>query len=137
MLIRTATPGDLDALTPHDRHIASRELALSLKLGRVYLAEDQGQLAGWLRWGLFWDNTPFMNLLYILDGYRGQGFGAALTRHWEAQMRQAGYQTALTSTQSDEYAQHFYQKLGYAPIGGFLLGDDPYELILAKQLQCP
>lgn len=29
---------------------------------------------------------------------------------------------------------YIYHKLGYSTIGGFLLGDDPYEVILAKDL---
>ena len=34
----------------------------------------------------------------------------------------------------DEYAQHFYRKLGYETIGGFTPFGDPYELILAKKI---
>lgn len=40
----------------------------------------------------------------------------------------------MTSTASDKYAQHFYIKLGYKMIEGFLLEDDPYEAILSKNL---
>ena len=39
--------------------------------------------------------------------------------HWEEEMRQLGYDSVMTSTASDEYAQHFYRKLGYETIGGF------------------
>ena len=134
MEIRPAAPKDISTLKQYDRHISEQELKISVSLGRVYVAEGQGQLVGWLRYSLFWDNTPFMNLLYILDGHRGNGCGALLVEHWETQMKQAGYETVLTSTQSDEYAQHFYNRLGYAAIGGFLPPGEPYELILAKKL---
>lgn len=40
----------------------------------------------------------------------------------------------MTTTQSNEYAQHFYNRLGYAAAGGFLLPGESYELILAKKL---
>jgi hypothetical protein len=40
----------------------------------------------------------------------------------------------MTSTASDEYAQHFYQKLGYTTIGGFTPFGDPYVLIFSKML---
>ena len=76
MNIRTAGPGDLPALSRLDRHIAPQELETSVRLGRVYAAEERGRLAGWLRWNLFWDNTPFMNLLFVLDGGPGARPGA-------------------------------------------------------------
>ncbi len=132
--IRTAGPGDLPALSRLDRHIAPQELENSVRLGRVYAAEERGRLAGWLRWNLFWDNTPFMNLLFVLDGSLGRGLGRALAGHWEAEMRQAGYETVMTSTQSRECAQHFYERLGYEAVGGFLPPGEGYELMFVKNL---
>ena len=134
MTIRTAQSDDIPALKEHDRHISPQELEHSVRLGRICVAEEQGAFVGWLRYNLFWDNTPFMNLLYVLDGHRGQGYGRLLVERWEEQMKRAGYGVVMTSTQSDEYAQHFYNRLGYAAIGGFLLSGEPYELILAKKL---
>ena len=134
MDIRAAGPDDIPVLRQHDRHISGQELETGVRLGRVYVAEEQGEFVGWLRYNLFWDNTPFMNLLYVLDGYRGRGYGRLLVECWEEQMRRAGFGTVMTSTQSDEYAQHFYNRLGYAAVGGFLLPGEPYELILAKKL---
>lgn len=134
MNIRTAEPDDIPTLARLDLHIFPRELETSVRLGRVYVAEEPGKLLGWLRYNLFWDNIPFLNLLYILDDHRGQGFGRALTEHWEAQMKQADYGAVLTSTQSSECAQHFYDRLGYTAVGGFFPPGEPYELILAKKL---
>lgn len=132
--IRAAAPDDITALSEYDRHISAQELERSVRLGRVYVAEEQSAFIGWLRYNLFWDNTPFLNLLFVLDGRRGRGYGRLLVEHWEERMRQAGYETVMTSTQSNEYAQHFYNKLGYAAVGGFLLPGEEYELILAKKL---
>lgn len=134
MDIRNAQWNDVPALAHLDQHISPQELEHSVRLGRVYIAEERGAFTGWLRWNLFWDNTPFMNLLYVLDAHRGQGYGRSLVAHWEEQMKQADYETLMTSTQSDECAQHFYHRLGYAAVGGFLPPGEPYELILAKKL---
>ncbi len=133
-IIRPAVGSDLPFLAEHDRHIAPAELDCSIRLGRVLLIEVAGEPVGWLRWNLFWDNTPFMNLLYLLDGHRMQGHGRALVRHWEESMREQGYEIVLTSTAADEAAQHFYRRLGYRDIGGFLQPGEPYELILQKGL---
>ncbi len=134
MNIRTANPGDLPVLSCLDRHIASQELESSLRLGRVYVAEEGEALVGWLRWNLFWDNTPFMNLLFVREVRRGEGLGRALAEHWETQMKLAGYKVVMTSTQASECAQHFYAKLGYEAVGGFLPPGEGYELIFCKKL---
>ncbi len=133
MTIRKAAAADIGLLHELDTHISKQELATSISLGRVYVAEKNGCLAGWLRYNLFWDNTPFMNMLFILEPFRGKGFGRSLVLRWEDDMRNLGYGTVLTSTQSDEFAQHFYVKLGYRAIGGFAIGSDPYELIFMKE----
>lgn len=134
MKIRKATKADISVLGEHDVHISEQELAISISLGRVYAAEESGEFAGWLRYNLFWDNTPFMNMLFVFDDYRGKGVGKGLTAYWENEMRDKGYRTVMTSTQSDEFAQHFYVKLGYRAIGGFSMGADPYELIFMKNI---
>ena len=134
MTIIHASAEHASALHSLDRHVAEDELRALIAQRRVLILEDDGQLCGWLRWNLFWDNTPFMNMLYIVDTRRGEGLGRILVLHWEDEMRQLGYESIMTSTASDEYAQHFYQKLGYDTIGGFTPYGDPYELILAKLL---
>ena len=75
-----------------------------------------------------------MNMLYLLENSRGNGYGRQLVEYWEKEMMQLGYEVVMTSTASNEYAQHFYNKLGYATIGGFLMGNEPYEVILVKEL---
>lgn len=134
MNIRIAKQKDLDIICRHDKHISREELKHSITRGRVYLLEEGGEFAGWLRHGLFWDNTPFMNMLFILDNHRGKGYGKALLEYWENKMKEQNYKYVMTSTASDEYAQHFYVKLGYRTIGGFILPDDPYEIILIKEI---
>ena len=134
-IIRMAALTDLPFLAEHDRHITPAELDCSIRLSRVLIMETAaGEPIGWLRWNLFWDNTPFMNMLYLLEDYRMQGYGRALTRHWEQLLREKSYAAAMTSTQANEGSQHFYRHLGYTDIGGFLQPGEAYELILFKTL---
>ncbi len=134
MIIRNAKTEDIERLSDIDVHIALSTLEASVEDGKVLIAKKDGNLVGWLRWNLFWDNTPFMNLLYVLEPWRGQGIGQALTEAWQEQMAADGYQSVLTSAASDAYVQHFYQKLGYNAIGGFTIPGEPYEVMLAKEL---
>ena len=134
MRIRWAIPKDVDRLTALDRHLSPGQLAQAVEQGRVLTAWDGQVLAGWLRYGWFWDNTPFLNLLFVQKEYRGQGWGNLLLRRWEEEMKRQGFSVLLTSTQAQEQSQHFYRHFGYRDVGGFLLPPEPYELILAKNI---
>lgn len=134
MEIRRAASKDLSFLQRQDRHVSPGEMARAVDQGRVYVAEDQGLILGWLRWGLFWDSLPFLNMLYLLEENRGRGLGRRMAARWEEEMRAAGFRQVLTSTVSSERAQHFYYQMGYRAVGGFLLEGEPYEVILSKNL---
>lgn len=134
MNIRMANKSDLYSLLQYDKHIKQEELEHSIIRERVFVIEEDGHFSGWLRYNLFWDNTPFMNMLYILDEFKGRGFGKALTLCWENKMEQRGYELVMTSTLSNEQAQHFYRKLGYRDAGSLILQSGPLEIIFIKDL---
>ena len=90
---------------------------------------------GWLRFNLFWDNIPFMNMLYLLENYRKKGYGSQLVNFWENEMFKNKYKMVLTSTQSNEQAQFFYRKIRYVDCGSLLLPDEPLEIFLLKNLE--
>ena len=134
MTVRYANEGDLALLRGHDRHIRADELQSSIAAKRVLLILDGGRAAGWLRYNLFWDNLPFLNMLYLFEEYRGKGYGAQLVQYWEAEMARAGYREVLTSTLSDEQGQFFFRRGGYTDCGALLLPGEPLEIILRKEL---
>jgi GNAT superfamily N-acetyltransferase len=131
--IRVATMEDLALLVRCDWHEGSKEYVRILPLGRVLLAYEDERFVGWLRYGLFWDEVPFMNMLYFLDSERGKGYGRALVENWENRMRAEGYKRVMTSTQADESAQHFYRKLGYRDAGALILPEQAAELMMMKE----
>ncbi len=91
MKIRFAEKSDIEILSTYDKHIRITELESSISLGRVIVAEDNGTLLGWLRWNLFWDNIPFMNMLFILEQHRSCGYGRKMVVYWEEHMKTKGY----------------------------------------------
>ena len=133
-MIRFAKTEDIDILIDKDKKIDRQEMLNLINLKRVYIMEEDGKFIGWLRYNLFWDNTPFMNMIKLNDAERGKGYGRKFVEFWEDEMRKLGYKNVLTSTASDEFAQHFYIKLGYNSIGGFLPIGEPFEIILSKKL---
>lgn len=134
-MIRFASTEDLDALSELDVHISLTELSDVIGRRRVIIATESGRLLGWLRYGLFWDNLPFMNMLYIIDSERGKGLGTALCDFWERELKELGYSFALTSTLSDERGQFFYRKRGYRDCGSLLLPGEVTEIIMYKKLE--
>lgn len=133
--IAVASPNDVSFLTDHD-HLRSDQLQAIVASARVLLARDAGAIVGWLRWGMFWDELPFMNMLQVVPERRGQGIGRQLVDDWERRCSAGGHQMILTSTMSNESAQHFYRHLGFRDCGSLLLPDEPLEIILMKNL-CP
>ena len=134
MDIRIAETRDVETLLAHDRHITRARLERKIAERQVLVLLDGETFAGWLRWGLFWDEHPFMNLLYLLEPYRGKGLGRQLVKDWERRMKAEGHELVMTSTQANECAQFFYRRLGYEDVGSFALPGDPLELILQKAL---
>lgn len=133
-MIRYAVQDDFQLLAGVDRHIGPDELKNCIDLRRVLVMFSGEAFVGWLRYGLFWDNLPFLNMLYFLEGYRGRGFGAQLVRFWEQEMSELGFEMVLASTLSSENGQHFFRKNGYVDCGALLLPGEPAELILRKTL---
>ncbi len=133
-LIRYAERSDLQTLSELDAHISKDELERVIDSRRIIVSEADGKIKGWLRFGLFWDEIPFMNMLFIIEKERGKGYGASLCDFWENEMCSQGYKYLLTSTLSNEDAQHFYRKRGYKDCGSLILPEEPLEIILLKEL---
>lgn len=134
MKIRIAKKEDVKLILEYDKHIAENELYLSIASGRVIIAEYDNKFIGWLRWNLFWDNTPFMNMLYIIEDYQNKGYGKKLVTFWENLMKENNYKLVMTSTLSNENAQHFYRKLNYIDSGSLFLKGEALEIIFTKEL---
>ena len=131
MTIGLAQSKDKQKIARLDTHISSLLLDECIRKDQIYVLKDDspkngGQdhrlrdpVVGVLRYSLFWQTIPFLDLLYIDEAYRNQGFGTAMMYEWEKAMAARGYKYVMTSTQSDEKAWRFYEKLGYRKAGGF------------------
>ena len=134
MEIRYAKADELEMIAEYDDHLSKEELKNAIAMKRIILLFIDGEYEGWLRFNLFWDNIPFMNLLYISEEQRGKGYGRKMVEFWEHEMEKQGVEFVMTSTQSDEEAQFFYRKLGYTDRGALVLPDEPLEIIFYKSV---
>lgn len=132
--IKYATINDYDLLVSKDSHIRKEEWKRLIENSQALIFYVDGNFAGWLRYNLFWDEIPFMNMLYFLEEYRGKGYGTQIVKFWESEMVKLGYDKVMTSSQANEFAQHFYRKLGYQDAGGFFPFCYDLEIIFTKEL---
>ena len=119
MTVTLAQKKDLKSIVAFDSHIPSLRLEECIKKGQIYILKDDENVWGVLRYSLFWQTIPFLDLIYLDEKIRAKGFGTELMRVWETDMADAGYVHVMTSTQADEEAWCFYEKLGYRRVGGF------------------
>lgn len=130
-----ASQKDSKWLKNKDHHIDSVILKGKVDAKEILIAQSDNKVIGWLRFGFFWDSIPFMNMLVVEEEYRSTGIGKKLVQYWEKEMKRRKYKLVMTPSLSNEEAQHFYRKLGYADAGSLLLPKEPLEIIFIKELK--
>lgn len=136
--IRYAKEEDKEFWYIWDKHLPESEFVKKIKYHRAYIIMDEEKPIGVMRYNLFWDNTPFLTMIFLDWDYHKQGYGRKAMESWEKEMKKQGYKMIMTSTQVDEEAQHFYRKLGYKDCGCLVMDipgfEQPLEMFLAKSL---
>lgn len=132
--IKNAGTFDFSTILGYDKHITRDTLDKKIDREEILIAQVDGIFLGWLRWSLFWDEIPFINMLAVVEEYRNHGIGTLLVTEWERLMSEKGFTKLMTSTLENETAQHFYRKLGYRDLGKFTPFENQFEIILGKEL---
>ena len=121
------TPQDSAFVLRVDTHASEDTFQNRVLTQSGYVLWEGAQPVGLMHHCVLWDKLPFLNLMYVVEEYRGRGFGTRALAQWEEEMKKRGYQMVLLSTQADESAQHFYRKLGYRDCGGLIFQDTPFD----------
>ena len=128
-----AEHSDIPDIKVFDKHISTHMLEKAISDGRVIVFKTADIIMGIARWSYFWDSIPFMNMLYVPDGYTHHGIGTELLCFWESEMYVQGFTRVLISTLTQEKGQHFLRKFGYRDIGSLYDEGTGLELILEKR----
>ena len=135
MEIRLADSKDKNQVIKYDNHIHHNKVGECIWNQLVYVLCEEQKIVGVLRYSLFWQTIPFLDLLYIDEACRGKGYGRQMMNVWENTMKRMEYPYVMLSTQENEDAKYFYEKLGYRRIGAFLPPEqDADEIIYLKEL---
>ncbi|OPZ89368.1 MAG: Acetyltransferase (GNAT) family protein [Firmicutes bacterium ADurb.Bin419] len=132
--INYAEFADFEYLIKNDKHISKEMLEKKIDGKEVITIRVDDNVVGWLRYNYFWDNTPFMNMLYFDESYRQKGLGSKVVYYWEMAMKEKGYTRVMTSTLANEQAQFFYRKQGYKDAGCLLLENEALEILFTKNI---
>jgi N-acetylglutamate synthase-like GNAT family acetyltransferase len=132
MVIRNANMSDCQSVLEIDKHISRNKLVMKIKDGEILVLIEDHKITGLLRYGYYWDEYPFINMLYIVDGCWGRESGRDLVSYWERKMKEEGHEYVMTSAFSNEEEQNFYRKLGYRDIE-VSISSNELELMLTEE----
>jgi ribosomal protein S18 acetylase RimI-like enzyme len=133
-MLRPARETDFKFLRALSQGPSDDALKAQIRDGRLRIFDAYGRAIGFLKFVVLWEQVPFVELIFLGDADRGQGFGSEMMRAWETEMAGKGFARVLTSTQGNETAQVFWRKLGYEDCGSLERPGMPAELFLEKQL---
>ncbi len=133
-MIRLANIEYVNKLLDIDSHIGPKELYHKINQSQIFVYEKDLEVIGLLRYSLFWDQVPFINLIIFKEKFRGKGFGKELMFHFEDEIIKQNKTWVMTSTLACETAQHFYRILGYVDSGSLLVEKEGLEIIFKKDL---
>jgi N-acetylglutamate synthase-like GNAT family acetyltransferase len=134
ILIEKAQANDAKEICELDEHIDRDAMLEKIDRGEIVVARKDQQILGCLRFSFFWDEIPFLNLIKVQNKFQTTGIGTSLMDAWEQEMKAAGHTKVMTSSQSNESAQHFYRKRGYKDIGEMTLPREASEIFFLKEL---
>lgn len=134
MELSYATIDDVAELSEKDSHLSLELLTNKVIDHQVLIVKEDDKIIAWLRYGFFWDDVPFINLLFVEDSYRRRRIGTEMVLFWERKMSNSGYKQAMTSSLASEEGQFFWRKLGYIDCGSLLFNGESTELLFSKRL---
>lgn len=117
MIVRRGCPEDFSWLVDNDD--ASEDwIKRSIQFGDYFVAEQDGELIGFLRFSRFWGKIPCMDMIRVLPQHQHSGVGTALFRAWESAMIEEGAQHLMTSSEwAEAEPQAWHRRNGFRAAG--------------------
>ena len=133
--VRIAVLGDLNPIAHADWLLKPNRLREKIERREIIVCDDDGQITGLLRYSWFWEIIPFIDFLWVEEGFRGERRASRMIARLEEETEGRNHWMIMTSTQSNEAGQGFFRKAGFADAGGFSMRSRPFELLLIKYLE--
>ena len=115
--VRAAEGRDL-AFVSQDGYVDLTVVERKIGQNEVFVAELDGESAGYVRIEYLWSTQPYLSLIHVLKPQRRRGVGRALLAHVEHVLRDAGQSTLFSSSQVDESEpQAWHRHMGFSECG--------------------
>lgn len=115
--VRYAEPTDLEFVS-QDGYVPECTVLRKVENREVVVAEREGTSIGYARIEYLWSRLPYLALIRVLPEARHQGVGRAMLRFIEAELRGAGHDVLLSSSQADEpEPQQWHRHMGFRECG--------------------
>lgn len=84
MNIVFASDSEYEYIKERDHHILENLIIPKIRQNEIFIIKnDDHGIIGWMRHSYFWDNTPFMNMIWIDGPFRNNGIGKKAVLFWE------------------------------------------------------
>jgi N-acetylglutamate synthase-like GNAT family acetyltransferase len=133
--IRVASADDLDFLA-EQVYISAEIVRHKIGSGEFMIAEREGKVVGFLQLEYLWSLVPYIALIRVVPAQRRRGIGKRMVEWLEDLLRENGYKTLYSSSQSDEpEPQAWHRHIGFEECG-FIAGinDGTDEIFFRKIL---
>jgi len=117
-VIRFGEPEDFMKAREMDAHFDPEFLRWKLSRREVLLAENDGELLGYLRLEYIWSTVPYIGLIIVKEGSRAQGIGKKLLAMASDHLKERGHRYLYSSSQVNEAEpQSWHRHVGFEEAG--------------------
>ncbi|GAA1101555.1 hypothetical protein GCM10009581_38080 [Tsukamurella strandjordii] len=134
--VRAASTEDLPFLVENDQIARRSVLVEAIAAGRVIVAVYDDRPIGWLRWSVFRDVYPFIDVVEVLGPFRRRGIGRLLMEAWTAEPARARCAGVMACADPESTGYRFLWALGWQDCGALVL-PTPAVTILRRSLTGP
>ncbi len=130
-----AQENDLEDILTIDNWLDHEKATTKIRLQEIIIMRQAHQIIGMLRFSYFWDQIPFINLLWIEPSMRNQRCGTQMLTWFEEHMKHENHRNIMTSSLASESGQHFFRKQGFEDCGSLLIEKEGTEIVFKKTIK--
>ncbi len=117
-LVRFAGPEDLEWCVVEDIHITEQIIRYKIANNEVIVAEIDGQPIGYIRLEFLWSTKPYIGLIFVEEGYRGEGIKRKMLKFLEDYLKKYGHEELYSSSDASEpEPQAWHRANGFVECG--------------------
>lgn len=117
-IVRFAGPDDLEWCVVEDDHVTEQIIRHKIVNNEIILAELDGQPIGYVRLEYLWSTIPYIGVIFVEEGYRGEGIGQMLLQFLIEHLKSYGHDEIYSSSQVNEAeAQAWHRGNGFVECG--------------------